>query len=197
MLQRCSCRFAMVLENQDVLEAPILLQIDDAIAECPEHVFDAFVRHVGECVSVIRSFDNNFMRADAVHAVVHAVGAAIEVALDSQSGILVRNHADRPARFIALATIAISKDLGRSFALVARTKRAESAFKNYRMSCEIARPACSIGGDNDPASADGVLPKLGQLWSFPCGLLSFYDMVKAFLNRVISVESLESSLLSI
>src|SRR5712671_5904510 len=35
MLERCSSRFSMILENQDVLEAPIFLEIQDAVPEGP------------------------------------------------------------------------------------------------------------------------------------------------------------------
>ena len=42
VLERSAGSFSVVLENQDVLEAAVFLQIEDAVAKGPEHVFDAF-----------------------------------------------------------------------------------------------------------------------------------------------------------
>jgi len=57
--------------------------------------------------------------------------------------------------------------LGRSFGFIAWTERAESALENYCVPDEITWSACAIGRDNDPTSCDRVLPKFGQLGSFP------------------------------
>src|ERR1035441_8800043 len=45
MLQGRSRRCPMILEDQDVLEAAVLLQIDDAIAVRPQNVFNSLLRH--------------------------------------------------------------------------------------------------------------------------------------------------------
>src|SRR5437588_5224240 len=159
MLHRGPRRLAVILEDQDVLEAAIPLEVGDAIAEGPEHVFNALIRHVGKCVPVVRRLDNHFMRANSVHAVVHAVGATVEISFDSQSGILVRHHADCPTRLVAPAgPIAVGENLRWRLAFVSGTKWAESPLEYYAVPGEISWPACSIGGDNDPASGDGVLP---------------------------------------
>jgi hypothetical protein len=102
MLQRCACSFAMVFENENVFEAAISFQVNDAVAEGPEHVLNAFVGHVGKCLPVVWRLDNHFVRADSIHAVVHAFRTPVEVAFDSQGGILVGHHAHRPARPITL-----------------------------------------------------------------------------------------------
>ena len=42
MLQGRARGFAMVLKNQNVLEPAVLLQVQNAVAESPQHIFDAF-----------------------------------------------------------------------------------------------------------------------------------------------------------
>ena len=71
--------------------------IDDAIAEGPEHIFNALLGHVGECLVVIRRLYDDFVRANSVHAVKHAVGLAVEIPLDHQRGKFVRHHAHAPS----------------------------------------------------------------------------------------------------
>src|SRR5882762_2662522 len=97
MLKRSASRVAMVLENQDVLEAAVFFQIQNSITVGPEDVLDLLRRKAGEARVVIGGFDNHFMRTDAVHAVEHTVGLAVERALNSEGWELVRNHAHRPA----------------------------------------------------------------------------------------------------
>jgi hypothetical protein len=47
MLERRTRRLAMILENQNVLEPPILLQIKNTVAEGPKHIFDSLGRQRG------------------------------------------------------------------------------------------------------------------------------------------------------
>jgi len=47
---------------------------------------------------VTRGFDDDFVSADAVHTVEHAVGLAVERAFDAESGELVGDDTDGPTR---------------------------------------------------------------------------------------------------
>ena len=51
---------------------------------------------------VIGRFDDDFMRADAVHFVEHAFACAIQIAFDAERGKFVGNYANVPARCVAL-----------------------------------------------------------------------------------------------
>ena len=92
MLKRCPRGFAMIFEDQNVLKAAVLLKVDNAVTKCPEHVFNALVRHVGKSLAVIRGLNDHLMSANAVHAVVHAVGATIKATLNAKCGILIGNY---------------------------------------------------------------------------------------------------------
>ena len=81
--------FAVVLENQNVLEAAVFLQIKNAIAKSPQHVFNSLGRKRGESGGVVGSLDDHFVRTDAIHLVEHAVSLAIEGALDAKAGNLL------------------------------------------------------------------------------------------------------------
>ena len=99
----CACssvapaEWSVVLEDQDVLEAPVLLQVDDAVAKCPEHVFDSLLGKSRQSGIVLGRLDDDLVRADAVHLVEHAFGLATQASLDAKRGKLVRDHAHRPA----------------------------------------------------------------------------------------------------
>src|SRR5205085_12223668 len=69
MFERRAGGFAVVFENQDVLEAAVFLQVENAVAEGPEDVFDPFGREGGEAGVVVGGLDDDLMRADAVHLV--------------------------------------------------------------------------------------------------------------------------------
>ena len=53
VLERRAGRRAVVLEDQDVAEAPILLQIEDALAEGPQHPLDLGLRHRRQRLRVV------------------------------------------------------------------------------------------------------------------------------------------------
>src|SRR5882724_10633648 len=156
MLERGSSRVAMVLENQDVLEAAVFFQIQNSVAVGPEDILDLFRRKAGEARVVIGGFDNHFMRTDAVHAVEHTVGLAVERALNSEGRELVRNYPHRPARGIlgsrrpAVAG-AIGLDLRRCLVLVAGTEGAESTLHCQALTGEVGGALGAVGGNDDPS----------------------------------------------
>ena len=76
---------------------------------------------------VERALDDDFVGADAVHLVVDAVAALVEVALDLQGGELVGHHADAPALFVGLrVAVAVGEDLVRRVVLAALAEGAEA-----------------------------------------------------------------------
>src|ERR1700730_6371009 len=174
VLERGAGGFSVIFENQDVFETTILLEVKDAVAEGPKHVFDTLGRKVGQAGVVVGSFDYDLMRTDAVHAVKHALSLAIEVALDTERGELVGNHPHRPARRVALegrpavGIGTVGLDLGGSFGLVAVTEGAGTAFDFDCFTSEIGRALGAIGRNNDPSAYDWVFSKFRQLLkSFP------------------------------
>ena len=56
VLERGAGSLAVILEDEDVLEATIFLEIENTVAECPEHVFDTFGRKIGQAGIVVRAF---------------------------------------------------------------------------------------------------------------------------------------------
>ena len=106
MLQGSSGGIAMILENQRVAEALVVLQIQHAIAIGPQHFLDGPVRKRGQRALMIGRFDDHFVRAHAVHAVEQAFALAIQVAFDSQRGKFIGDHANGPAGRIRPAAVA-------------------------------------------------------------------------------------------
>src|ERR1022692_4543789 len=74
MLQRGSGCFSMVLKEQNVFEAPVLFEIENAVPERPQNILDSFCRKRGQRRVVVRRFNDHFVRANAIHLVKHALG---------------------------------------------------------------------------------------------------------------------------
>src|SRR5579871_4422111 len=117
----------MVLEYQYVFETAVLFQVENAIAEGPQHVFHTLHWHGRQCLQVIRRFNHYFMGANAIHLVKHAVCLAIQIALDSQSGKFIGHYTQVPAGGVSsyILTGAISQNFRRGSAFMAGTERAE------------------------------------------------------------------------
>ena len=118
---------------------------------------------------MIRRFDNYLVRADAVHPVVHAVALAIQLAFDSQSGKLIRNHAHPPTRLVAPAAIAVGQNLRRSFRFIAVIERAISVIGwQNRLADKIAGALGTAGCNDDPSPRDWVFTQFGQVTIITC-----------------------------
>src|SRR6202040_4313593 len=106
---------------------------------------------------VVRGFDNDFVGTDAVHAVEHALGLAVEITLDSERRELVGDYAYGPARRVTLRRRsaiwiwAVGLNFGGSFGLVAVTEGAETTSDFYSIASEVGGPLRSIGGNDHPA----------------------------------------------
>ncbi len=101
MFERRPSGSAVILEDQDESEARVALQVLDAFAKRPQHPLDMRFAHGRQRLPVFGRLDDDFMRADAVHAVEHALALTIEVAFDLQRRKLVRHDAQVPAGAVA------------------------------------------------------------------------------------------------
>ena len=82
---------------------------------------------VGHADVMDGALDDDLVGADAVHHVVDAVAALVQVPLDLERGELVGDDADSPARAVRpRAVVAVGEDLGRRLVLVPFAERAES-----------------------------------------------------------------------
>ena len=97
VLERRAGRRAVVLEQQDVAEPDVVLQIEHAVAERPQHALDLRLRHRRKPLVVIGRLDDDLVRADAAHPVEHPLALAVERALDAQRRELVGHDAQVPA----------------------------------------------------------------------------------------------------
>ena len=125
----CPGGLAMVLEYQYVFETAILFQIENPVAEGPQHIFHTLHRHGRQRLQMIGRFNHHFMGANAIHLVKHAVCLAVQIAFDSQCRKFIGNHAQVPARSVSpyVFTWTISQDFWRGCIFMAGTKRTEAA----------------------------------------------------------------------
>src|SRR5262249_30185073 len=119
MFERSAGGLAIILEQDDAAEALVLLQIIDALLEGPEHFSDLARGHLGERLLVLARLDDDFVRTNAAHLVVHSFAGAVETPFNAEHGKLVGNDTDTPARLVAAAVRAVSQHLRRSLLLVA------------------------------------------------------------------------------
>src|ERR1035441_2357848 len=85
MLQRGAGRFSMVLKEQDVFEAPVFFEIENAVPERPQNVLDSFCRKRGQRRVVVGRFNDHFVRANAIHLVKHALSLLAQAAWKSEN----------------------------------------------------------------------------------------------------------------
>src|SRR3954471_10398056 len=158
----------MVLEQQDVLKPFVLLQVDDAVAECPHHVLNSLFWELCQAGVVVRGLDDHLMGTQAIHLVEHAVRLAVKVRLNPKDGEFVRHHSNAPSRSITLCrrtTIlarAIRQDLRRSLRFVSVTEGTETALVLHSIAQEISGTLCPVGRNNYPPPDDGVFSQLWQ-----------------------------------
>ena len=101
MLERRASRPAVVLEQQDVAQAAVLPEVAHALAERRQHPLDLGLGHRRQRLDVIGRLDDDFVRADPVHAIEHPLAFAVEPALDLQRRKLVGHDAQFPAGTVA------------------------------------------------------------------------------------------------
>src|SRR5215469_3368696 len=181
----------MILENQNVFESPVFLQVENAVAEGPQHVFDALRRHGRKRRCVIWRLDDDLVGADAVHLVEEPFGLAVQITFDPQRRELVGDHSHSPSGHVALRRRAairirpICLDFRRRLGLIPRTERTESAPDSDSLTHEICGTFGAIGRDDYPAADNWIFPKLRQVLNPFNGEMNllFYVTGKAFLNN--------------
>ena len=164
VFERSARRLAVIFEQQDVAEAPIVLQIHHAITVGPQSFLDGAIRHRRHRKIVVRRFNNYFVSADAVHVIEEAVAFTIQAAFDSEGGKLVRHDANRPARSVpARAFAAVGEDFRRRHAFVSGAEGTNTlAFNLDTFANKIARPFPALGGNDHPAAGNRIFAQLRQ-----------------------------------
>src|SRR5579872_5197444 len=156
----------MILEDQNVLEPPVLLQIENSIAEGPQNIFDTFRRQRCEVGVMVWSLDDYLVRADAVHAVKHAFGLPVQISFDSERRKLIGDHAHGPSRCIPLRTRStvrigtIRLNFRRRLALVPITEGTKSSLNLHIFPNKIGWALRPVGRDDHPASNNRIFSKL-------------------------------------
>src|SRR6516225_1343920 len=174
MFQRCSCGCAMVLEDHDVLEALVFLQIEDAVAEGPQHILNPLFGQRCQRLVMVRRLNNDFVRADAVHLVEHAIGRAVQAAFNLQCRKLVGHYTNRPTLGIAPGAVrTVSKHFGRCLAFVAGTKRAKSALQLHRLPYKIGWALRAVSRDDYPSAYDGIFTKFRHCRLVSCERIGY------------------------
>src|SRR5271166_1514591 len=169
MLQRRSRRRTVVLKDHDVFEPLVLLQVEDAVAEGPQHILDALLRQRGQRGVVLGRLDDDLVRPDARHLIEHAYGGTVQTSFDAERWELIGDHAHRPALCIAACAVGpVRQNLGGRLALITRTKRAKAALHFDRLAHKIGWALRAISRYDDPSSNDGIF---AQFWHW--GLVSW------------------------
>jgi hypothetical protein len=77
---------AKVFEQADVLDARVTLEVENALGGKSKEVRDFIISGVPQMTVVIGIFDQHFVRAHRVHAVVNSVAAAAGFSLNAVQG---------------------------------------------------------------------------------------------------------------
>src|ERR1700683_3184355 len=157
---------SVILKQQDVAKAAVILQIQHAIAVGPKHFLDRFITDGGERGFVVRRFDDYFMGADAVHAVEEAFAFVVQAAFNAERRKLVGHYAQRPAGCVFSAAVAaIGEDFGGSFSFIAGAERTiRVALDLNAFADKIHGAFGAIGGNDNPAPGNWIFAKLRQIF---------------------------------
>src|SRR5260370_9682724 len=110
-----------------------------------------------------RTFDDDFMGADAVHLVIDAVAALVEIPFHLESGEFVGYHADAPAFFVGPGVaVAVGDDLVRRLIFLALAEGTKTAVAGLRLRLGRDRPLASLRGNNHPAADNRVFSQFRQ-----------------------------------
>src|SRR5262245_25238650 len=106
-----------------------------------------------------RTLDDDLMGANAVHLVVDAVAALVEIAFHLKRRIFVWDDADAPAALVGPGiAVAIGQDFVRRIAFMSFAKRTRLATGIDRLIARSNRSLGPFGGNNDPATHNRVFP---------------------------------------
>jgi hypothetical protein len=164
VFERSAGRLAVVLEEEDVPEAPIVLKVEHAIAARPQNLFNGLLGQCGERAHVVGRLNHHFVRPDSIHAIKKTVALPVERPFDSEGGELVGDYAKRPSRRIPAASIStVSENLGWGLAFISRAERAEAASLDlHAFPDKIHGAPGAIRRYDDPAACNRVFAKFGQ-----------------------------------
>src|SRR6266478_2306661 len=134
--------FSVILENENVAKALIVLQVQHAVAITPKHVLHGTFRQRGKRCKMVRRLNHHFVRADSTHLVKETFALAVQFTLNSQRGKFVRHHADTPARRVGTSAVpAVHKNFRRSPSFVARAEGAILLFSwDDALTEKVVRP---------------------------------------------------------
>src|SRR6478735_4244163 len=154
----------MILEHDDVAEAPVLLQVLDAFAARPQHLLHCSIAHGGQRLVVSRCLDDDLVRADAVHLVEQPLTLPVQRSFYSQHRKLIGDHAQIPAWRVGRTAIpAKGRDLMGRHRLVPLAEGTGWITGDLdRLQPEVVRSLAPFRGDDYPAAGDGIFAQLRQ-----------------------------------
>src|ERR1700722_9111112 len=94
-----ACAPALILEHRDVFEARIFLEISNSRGPNVEYTLNLFVAELRHALIVMRRLDDDFVRPERTHLVVHAFGQPARLIFDPIQWVGVRNDAHLPSTF--------------------------------------------------------------------------------------------------
>jgi hypothetical protein len=144
-------------------------QIQDAVPESPQNIFNPFGRQGREAGSMVGRLDDDLVRPDSVHAIEHALRLAVQRAFDSQGWKLVGDDADGPSRSVplrlrsAIRVRTVRLDLRRRLGLVPVAERTKSPLDLHIFPNKIGWALRPVRRNNHPTAYNRIFSQLRQL----------------------------------
>src|SRR6266568_6110870 len=132
-------KYAMVLENGDVLEPRVAFQVRNAVGTGSVKTLNLFILELREPPRVVAGLDDNLMSADRLHAVEDSLRLPPRIAFDVVQRIQVSHDAHLPVCFRGYG-----QD-GRAFDARIRTQRAAFAGGGRLLAMADDHPTASDG----------------------------------------------------
>src|SRR5229473_1237296 len=155
-------KYAMVLENGDVLEPRVAFQIRNAVGIGREDAFNLFILELCKLPRVVPGLDDNFMSPDRLHPVEDSLRLPPRIAFDVVQRIEVSHDAHLPVCLRGYGQDGSAFDAG------IRTQRAAFAGGGRLLAMADDHPTASDGIFAEFHSV-GVSACSAPVWALPRG----------------------------
>jgi len=158
VLQGGPRRGALILKNQNVAKPKIFLEVQNPVAIGPQDILQPLGGEVGKTLFVVRGFDDDFVGADAVHAVIETEPFAAHVALHMQGGKFIGHHSHGPIGTVGIRGVRpVRKDFLRRQPFLSRAKRTHGRRGGRRgRHAHVLRAAAPFSRHDHPAPDDRI-----------------------------------------
>jgi len=150
---------AVILEEHQMPQSEVVSEIKKSCSVGDKNIGNFCRGEISHPFAMIRSFDNDFVRAYSVTDIIETVAPAFHLTFDSQCRIFIGYYPHLPAWIVRLTVTSDRKYFRGRLPLEPVAERADVAGREDLLHMEVPRPAPSFGSNNYPMFFKRVPPQ--------------------------------------